>query len=97
MHRRDAAALVLPAHTMKAEARQFGAEPLGDAGRGDRGCRPPRGRDAASFPTISCRRSPSCGRSTAQTIEALEEETNPLAVRRPAFGRGPSNQEFGRL
>ena len=30
MHRRDAAALVLPAHTMKAEARQFGAEPLAD-------------------------------------------------------------------
>jgi HPt (histidine-containing phosphotransfer) domain-containing protein len=29
MHRKDAAGLVLPAHTMKSEARQFGAEPLG--------------------------------------------------------------------
>ena len=29
MHRGDAAGLVLPAHTMKSEARQFGAEPLG--------------------------------------------------------------------
>jgi histidine phosphotransfer protein HptB len=29
MHRRDTAGLVLPAHTMKSEARQFGAEPLG--------------------------------------------------------------------
>ena len=28
MHRRDAAGLVLPAHTLKAEARQFGAEPV---------------------------------------------------------------------
>jgi HPt (histidine-containing phosphotransfer) domain-containing protein len=29
MHARNTAALVLPAHTMKSEARQFGAEPLG--------------------------------------------------------------------
>jgi HPt (histidine-containing phosphotransfer) domain-containing protein len=29
MHRSDTAGLVLPAHTMKSEARQFGAEPLG--------------------------------------------------------------------
>ena len=29
MHGRDTAGLVLPAHTMKSEARQFGAEPLG--------------------------------------------------------------------
>src|ERR1044072_6030145 len=30
MHRHDIAAIVLPAHTMKSEARQFGAEPLAD-------------------------------------------------------------------
>jgi HPt (histidine-containing phosphotransfer) domain-containing protein len=29
MHARDTAGLVLPAHTMKSEARQFGADPLG--------------------------------------------------------------------
>jgi len=29
MRRRDCVGLVLPAHTMKSEARQFGAEPLG--------------------------------------------------------------------
>ena len=29
MHSRDTAGLVLPAHRMKSEARQFGAEPLG--------------------------------------------------------------------
>jgi HPt (histidine-containing phosphotransfer) domain-containing protein len=29
MHARNASGLVLPAHTMKSEARQFGAEPLG--------------------------------------------------------------------
>ena len=29
MHNKDAAALVLPAHTVKSEARQFGAEQLG--------------------------------------------------------------------
>ena len=30
MRRKDAAALVIPAHTLKSEARQFGAEPLGE-------------------------------------------------------------------
>jgi HPt (histidine-containing phosphotransfer) domain-containing protein len=30
MRRRDTAGLVLPAHTMKSEAREFGAEPLGE-------------------------------------------------------------------
>ena len=30
MHRREAAGLILPAHTLKSEARQFGAEPLGE-------------------------------------------------------------------
>ena len=30
MRAKNAAALVLPAHTLKGEARQFGAEPLGD-------------------------------------------------------------------
>lgn len=29
MHSRNASGLVLPAHTMKSEARQFGADPLG--------------------------------------------------------------------
>jgi histidine phosphotransfer protein HptB len=29
MHARNASGLVLPAHTMKSEARQFGADPLG--------------------------------------------------------------------
>src|SRR5947209_5992742 len=29
MHARDTSGLVLPAHTMKSEARQFGADPLG--------------------------------------------------------------------
>jgi histidine phosphotransfer protein HptB len=30
MRRRDVAAMIIPAHTLKSEARQFGAEPLGD-------------------------------------------------------------------
>ena len=32
-----------------------------------------------------------------RTVDALDAETNPLQVRRQGFGRGPSNQEFGRL
>ncbi len=94
-HREDAAALVLPAHTMKAEARQFGAEPLAllaerieQAGR--------RGLESRFFPGDVL---PDVARLRPlyeRTMVLLEEETNPLAQRR-AFGKKPSNQEFGRL
>ena len=96
MHRRDSAALVTPAHTMKSEARQFGAEPLGElaeeiefAGR--------RAVESGLFcdhilPQVAKLRS-----VYSQTIDLLEVETNPLVARRQAFGKKPSNQEFGRL
>ena len=96
MHRRDAAALVLPAHTLKAEARQFGAEPVAelaeeieDAGR--------RGVESRFFPDDILPQVAKLRPLYVKTIGLLEEETNPLVARRPNFGRGPSNQEFGRL
>ncbi len=95
MHRRDAAALVLPAHTLKAEARQFGAEPVAelaeeieDAGR--------RGVELRFFPDDILPQVAKLRPLYMKTIGLLEEETNPLVARRAA-GRGPSNQEFGRL
>ncbi len=95
MHRRDAAAFVLPAHTMKAEARQFGAEPLAAlaeqielAGR--------RALESRLFPDDILPQVAQLRPLYGQTIDQLEAETNPLATRRSA-DRKPSNQEFGRL
>jgi histidine phosphotransfer protein HptB len=96
MHRQDATGLVLPAHTLKAEARQFGAEPVADlaeeienAGR--------RAVEAGFFPDHILPQVAQLRPLYLRTVAALEAETNPLAVRRQTFGRGPSNQEFGRL
>ena len=96
MHRRDAAALVLPAHTMKTEARQFGAVPLGDlseeiefAGR--------RALESRLFPDQILPQVARLKPLYIQTMKLFENETNPLVARRPTFGRAPSNQEFGRL
>jgi hypothetical protein len=81
MHRQDAAGLVLPAHTLKAEARQFGAEPV----------------EGGFFPDNILPQVAELRPLYQRTVAALEAETNPLATRRQTFGRGPSNQEFGRL
>lgn len=96
MHRRDAAGLVLPAHTLKAEARQFGAEPVAalaeaieEAGR--------RALESRLFPDNILPQVAQLRPLYGRTLDMLEEETNPLLTRRPNFGRGPSNQDFGRL
>ena len=97
MQARDAAALVLPAHKLKSEARQFGAEMLGllaeeieDAGR--------HALETRLFPDHILPQVARLRPLYQQTIVALEEATNPLQQRRAAgLGRGPSNQEFGRL
>ena len=81
----DAAALVLPAHTMKSEARQFGAEPLGAlaelietaARRSVEMRRPPD----ELIPEVAKLRP-----LYASTIDLLEREANPLCQRRPAAG-----------
>ena len=86
MHRRDAAALVLPAHTLKAEARQFGAEPVAElaeeieeAGR--------RAVEARFFPDDILPQVAQLRPLYAKTIGLLEEETNPLVARRRAGAR----------
>jgi histidine phosphotransfer protein HptB len=96
MHGRDIAAIVLPAHTMKAEARQFGAEPLADlaeeiemAGR--------RALELHIFPDDLLPQVAKLRPLYHRTIGLLEDETNPLAQRRGAFGKKPSNQDFGRI
>jgi HPt (histidine-containing phosphotransfer) domain-containing protein len=97
MQRKDAAALVLPAHTLKSEARQFGAEPLGNiaeeiefAGR--------RALEMRLFPDEILPSVAKLRPLYLRTMELFEKEVNPLVERRPGFGRASaSNQDFGRL
>jgi HPt (histidine-containing phosphotransfer) domain-containing protein len=97
MHRRDAAGLIIPAHTLKTEARQFGAEPLGAlaeeiefSGR--------RSMEARMFPDDLI---PSVAKLRvlyAKTLELFEKEANPLATRRPSAEKSAvGNQDFGRI
>ena len=96
MHRRDAAALVIPAHTLKTEARQFGAIPLGElaeeiefAGR--------RALESRLFPDNLLPQVARLKPLYQETMDQFERETNPLVARRPGQNRAASNQEFGRL
>jgi HPt (histidine-containing phosphotransfer) domain-containing protein len=86
MQRGDAAALVLPAHTMKSEARQFGAEPLGAlAEEIEMGAR--RAVEHRLSPDELIPQAARLRPLYRQTMDLFERETNPLAQRRPAFGR----------
>jgi HPt (histidine-containing phosphotransfer) domain-containing protein len=96
MQNRDAAALVLPAHKVKSEARQFGAEALGalceeieDAGR--------HAVETRIFPDYLLPQVAQLRPLYRQTIDVLEEATNPLAQRQPGGPRAANNQGFGRL
>ncbi|HMJ93286.1 MAG TPA: Hpt domain-containing protein [Allosphingosinicella sp.] len=87
MQRGDAAALVIPAHTMKSEARQFGAEPLGAlAEEIEMGAR--RAVEMRVPPDDLIPQAARLRPLYSRTMELFERETNPLAQRRPAsFGR----------
>ena len=97
MHKQDTAALVLPAHTLKSEARQFGAEPLGDCAEEI---------EFAARRCIECHRFPDELVAEVVTLRKLFDETsalferemNPLMQRRGGFGKKDSaNQTFGRI
>ena len=98
MHRRNAAGLVGPAHMLKTEARQFGAEPLGDLAE-DIEYTARRSVEMRLFPDDLLPAVASLRPLYQQTIELFEKETNPLAQRqRQDFGRPEvSNQDFGRI
>src|SRR5688500_7059824 len=85
MRRRDAAALVIPAHPLKSEARQFGAHPVGDlAEEIEHAAR--RALESRLFPDDLLPQVAAL-RPLYQRLEALlEAETNPLVARRPAGG-----------
>ena len=90
MRARDARGLVMPAHTLKSEARQFGAERLGalseDIEKFGRHCVEAQVSPEEYLPRVVTLRP-----LFEETLEALEREANPLVQRRPStFGRAAS-------
>ncbi|MHA6722283.1 Hpt domain-containing protein [Sphingomonas sp. RS2018] len=86
MRANNAAALVLPAHTLKGESHQFGALALATAAEAieviARGCVERHdGPEEALQHVVGLRA------LFRDSMTLLERETNPLVERRPAFGR----------
>ena len=92
MRRRDTAALVIPAHTLKSEARQFGAHPVGDlAEEIEHEAR--RALESRLFPDHILPQVAALRPLYQRLQELLEAETNPRVTRRAAGGGAAS---FGR-
>ena len=98
MREQNTTALVIPAHTLKGESRQLGAEPLAKIAElietTARFC-----IETHRFPDELVPQVVELRSLFDQTIEMFDKATNPL-VRRAAptgFGRKVSNQGFGRI
>lgn len=97
MHAQDTAALVLPAHTLKSEARHFGAEPLGDIAE-EIEFTARRCIEAHRFPDELIAQVVELRRLFDETSAQMEREMNPLMERKGGFGKKqPANQTFGRI
>ena len=98
MHEHNSVDLVIPAHTLKGESRQFGAEPLAEVAERienvARSC-----IETHRFPDELIPDVVELRRMFNLTVEMFDKATNPLMTRAtPAtFGRRASNQDFGRL
>jgi len=100
MREQNTTALVIPAHTLKGEARQLGAEPLAKVAElietTARFC-----IESHRFPDELVPEVVELRRLFAQTVELFDKETNPLLTRASGgpvgFGRKVSNQGFGRI
>ena len=100
MREQNTPALVIPAHTLKGESRQLGAEPLAKVAEliesTARFC-----VESHRFPDELVPKVVELRRLFEQTVEQFDKATNPLMARsRPGpagFGRKASNQDFGRI
>ena len=99
MHEQNTVELVIPAHTLKGESRQFGAEPLAEVAERienvARSC-----IETHRFPDELIPDVVELRRMFNLTVEMFDKATNPLMTRaQPAtFGRkSASNQDFGRI
>ncbi|HVL29226.1 MAG TPA: Hpt domain-containing protein [Sphingomicrobium sp.] len=100
MRDQDTVALIIPAHTLKGEARQFGAEPLANIAelieQTARLC-----VETHRFPDELIPEVVQLKKLFNETIELFDKATNPLLTRAApvagGFGRKASNQGFGRI
>ena len=98
MREENTIALVLPAHTIKGEARQLGAEPLAKIAEliesTARLC-----IETHQFPNELIASVVELRRLFTQTVELFDKATNPLVSRQGpgGFGRKANNQGFGRI
>ena len=97
MHEQNTIALVIPAHTLKGESRQLGAEPLAKVAElietTARFC-----IEGHRFPDELVPEVVELRRLFTETVEQFEKATNPLVSRSPGgFGKKASNQGFGRI
>jgi len=99
MREQNTPGLVIPAHTLKGESRQLGAEPLAKIAEliesTARFC-----VESRRFPDELVPKVVELRRLFEQTVEQFDKATNPLMARnRPGagFGRKASNQDFGRI
>ena len=98
MREENTAALVIPAHTIKGESRQLGAEPLAKIAEliesSARLC-----IETHRFPDELVPQVVELRRLFDQTVGLFDKATNPLATRggTTGFGRKVTNQGFGRI
>lgn len=100
MRENNTVALILPAHTLKGESRQFGAEPLANIAelieQTARMC-----VETHRFPDELVPEVVQLRKLFDQTVELFEKATNPLVTRSApgvgGFGRKATNQGFGRI
>jgi HPt (histidine-containing phosphotransfer) domain-containing protein len=100
MRDQNTTALVIPAHTLKGEARQLGAEPLAKVAElietTARFC-----IESHRFPDELVPQVVELRRLFSETIALFDKETNPLLTRAVGgpvgFGRKVNNQGFGRI
>jgi HPt (histidine-containing phosphotransfer) domain-containing protein len=86
MQRRDAVGLVSPAHMLKSEARQFGADPLGELAE-EIEFTARRYVEQRMFPDELVPQVTKLRPLYRKTMELFDGETNPLQQRRAGFGR----------
>jgi HPt (histidine-containing phosphotransfer) domain-containing protein len=98
MHEQNTTALVIPAHTLKGESRQLGAEPVAKIAEliesTARFC-----IETHRFPDELVPQVVELKRLFNETVELFEKATNPLMTRAApsGFGRKVNNQGFGRI
>ena len=98
MRDQNTVGLVIPAHTLKGEARQFGAEPLAAVAEliesTARLC-----IETHRFPDELVESVVELRKLFQRTVDMFDKATNPLLTRAPTsgFGRKVGNQDFGRI